>query len=109
MSAMAQCHTNLSDRPILTGCPADKAKQLVLGLASVNPPPGSITVPCDRCHDPLYLSPHQQVSKRHKPNSQNLCILCLMTHMRESGIVPPITTFDRDTLIPLVTCAPPAR
>jgi hypothetical protein len=105
---MPRCHTKLSDQSILTGCPVDKVKQLVLGLESVNPPPGSITVPCDRCHDPLYLSPHQQESRRHKPGRQCLCMLCLMTHMRESGIVPPLTTFDHDAPTPLAACAPPA-
>jgi hypothetical protein len=107
IGAMPRRPSNLRNQSILTGCPVDKVKQLLLGLESVSPPPGSATVPCDRCHELLYLSPHQQESKRYKPGSQCLCMPCLMTRMRESGIEPPFTTFNHGTPIPLAASIAP--
>lgn len=70
---------------ILVGAPVNLNAQERLGLASCEPPPGSIQVDCDSCHEPMWLGPKQQEKRASVDHSKCLCFMCGAKAVRAGG------------------------
>lgn len=70
-------------KPVLNviACPpADMDARQMLGIADIEPWPGTVETCCDRCFKRVLLAPSQQLEKKDKPNSEVWCFPCVIHH-----------------------------